>query len=236
MSSKVFVLFCVAGFGGGFAAADPIPSYAATNASITWSFALYSNETISLLGPELSLNGGAGNFGGLRDIGITPGTPFGFTFPIVNGDQGGSVSGTIGGVSDTNFWISSPDLFIASDAVFTAADLTATVPAMLTGTITLCLPGNQCFLYGGSQYFKVNLNLPGILKLGIANIGTSSSPQYGVYSAQFTTVPEPNTALLLCFAVAGEICLRGRSQSAVAKRCRYLLALVIHRSEKSLGV
>ncbi|HWE53623.1 MAG TPA: PEP-CTERM sorting domain-containing protein [Bryobacteraceae bacterium] len=194
-------------------AADPIPTYVATSASLNYTFTSgFTLESFSFVGPDLNLSGRGGSLFDQGPSGIEPGVPFDFsTFLIVNAD-GSEFSGTVGGVS-TTFSLNSHGLVSAPGMVFNLTNgeipsplsngsAPMTVPATASGTLSLCAPVSECAVDGGTQDLQVTIDIPGTVTLQIVNFGSPSTPLYRVSSAHFSTVPEPNTAVPLGLVTA----------------------------------
>jgi hypothetical protein len=200
------LLFAAAAFAGPLVA-DPIPSYVATSASLTYTLlagGFDTEESFSFAGPALNLSGSGeasydlGTIIG-RSINIAPGVPFYFSASVVDVDPGeGSISGTIGGVPGGGFpeggTLSAPPLVFN---VVNGAIPPITVPAVAAGTVALCADINCEF-----PVYQFTMDIPGILTVQVVNLGPVFDPLYLVGSAQFTPVPEPNSALPIALALA----------------------------------
>ena len=88
------------------------------------------------------------------------------------------------GAGDANINNSSP-------ITLTPGNLTVSVPASLTGTLTVCSPDHNCVFGGGpfSDVFDVDFALSGTITVTYAQFNVNSP--YALTSAVFTTVPEP---------------------------------------------
>ena len=130
-------------------------------------------------------------------------------------------STVVGGVPYTTTYT---DLRVTGGSFIVPSGGTLEVPAVLSGSGFACsvsVPDNNCSPVPGYPtpvvIADVSLDVPGYLTFTFYENG-NLSPNVG-YSAEFTPVPEPSTALLLvaAFAVVGVLGRRFRRQESAAR-------------------
>jgi hypothetical protein len=201
------------------AIADTIPappSYSASYVSLTYTGTTGAQlEDFTFVGPNLNLTGGGGSPGnGLLEVGILPGTPFFLGQPLIEGEYGvASAAGAIAGVTYNDLGVSSGDGVYAGPFVLQNGETSLTVPYTLTGTVGVCRPYvvfGSCEFTAGQQYFNIAFSTPGLMTVHLIEIGSASQSYWAITSAQFTSVPEPNTgSLIICMFIVGCMCSFG---------------------------
>lgn len=199
---------CAAFVIAGSAWADAVPTYTATTAWITWNFYGVGTEFYSFSGPEVNLSGAA--YFDRTNYYFLGSLPLLYIFQPSIPPYGNS-SGVISDVPLPNavtFWDAAES---SVSITFSATDLNPAIPGTLTGTLTTCDP-NPCNQTGNGQFFHVGFDIPGQWTFTI--VKSPYITEYYLASAQFTTVPEPGSGILLVLGIAG-LCLHRYRQRSV---------------------
>ncbi len=187
------------------------PVYTATAGSAGYVNALLAmpsslENSFSFSGPLVNIMGSGGNNVGFTTL-ESLNVPFSFSVALViddTGDESGPASAN--GVDYASVQYTG-DASISSTApiTLTAGNLTVSVPAIVSGTLSVCNPSSICAFGGGvpDHVFDVDFAVTGTLTVGYTLFNPPVGTQYALTTASFTSaVPEPAAWMLLIGAFA----------------------------------